>query len=106
VPRKPNEHHHPVPSATNLPSPPKDDHDARMRHYLMSMGIRTVCFVLAYFLHDWARWVCIGLAIVLPYVAVVLANATNRRRIDVLGSVTPPDRQPKQIRHHEDPPAA
>lgn len=74
------------------------------------MGIRTVCFVLAFVLDGVLRWTCVGLAVVLPYIAVVAANATNRRRIDVLGSVTPPDRQPKRLeRHHDernDPPAA
>ncbi len=95
-----------VPSATNLPSPPKDDHDTRMRHYLISMSIRTVCFVLAFVLHGYLRWACVGLAIVLPYIAVVAANATNRRRIDVLGSVTPGDRAKRIEQHKKQPPAA
>lgn len=82
-----------VPSATNLPAPPKDDRDARMRNYTISMGIRTVCFILAVVLHGWMRWTCVALACVLPYIAVVLANAVQRRRIDVLGSVLPADHQ-------------
>lgn len=80
-----------VPSATNLPSAPKDDRDNRMRNYLISMGIRTLCFVLAVLLTGWARWVCVAGAVLLPYFAVVLANATNQRRIDVLGTVRPSD---------------
>lgn len=67
-----------------------------MRNYLVSMTIRTICFVLAFVLHGWLRWTCVGLAVVLPYIAVVAANATNQRRIDVLGSVSP-NRPPKQL---------
>ncbi len=94
-----NERH--IPSATNVPSRPKDDHDARVRHYLISMSIRTVCFVLAFVFHGYLRWICVGLAVVLPYIAVVAANATNQRRIDVLGSVRP-DHRVKQIDKRKD----
>lgn len=79
-----------------LPASPKDDHSARVRNYLISMGIRTLCFILAVVFTGPLRWICVALAVVLPYVAVVAANATNKRRIDVLGSVTPQD-TPKQI---------
>jgi hypothetical protein len=45
------------------------------------MGIRTFCFLAAVFIDSWIRWpLAIG-AIVLPYVAVVMANASQRRRI-------------------------
>lgn len=83
-----------IPSATNLPAPVKDDRDSRTRHYLISMGIRTVCFVLAVLLWVPVRWlsvICMLAAVVLPYFAVVFANATNKRRIDILGSVRPSD---------------
>lgn len=79
-----------VPSATNLPAPPKDDHDARVRGYLVSMGIRTVCFVLAVVFTGWIRWVCVALACVLPYIAVVAANAVQQRRVAAVGSTAPP----------------
>ncbi len=49
----------------------------RTRRYLISMGIRTVCLVLAIFvLHGALRWVAVGAAVVLPWIAVVFANAT------------------------------
>lgn len=52
------------------------DIDARQRRYLISMGIRTVCFVLAIVSRDhWFMWVFIAASFVLPYVAVVMANA-------------------------------
>ena len=90
-----------VASATNLPASAKGDQSARMRKYLFSMMIRTLCFVLAVVLTGPARWVCVVLAVVLPYVAVVVANATNSRRIDVLGSVRPEEQVPQlQPGHH------
>ncbi|WP_289232882.1 DUF3099 domain-containing protein [Barrientosiimonas endolithica] len=82
-----------VPSATSLPANPRDDHDNRVRNYLISMGIRTACFVGAFVFTGVLRWVCVALAVVLPYVAVIFANAAQQRRIDVLGSVRPDRRQ-------------
>jgi hypothetical protein len=51
-----------------------DDVAARQRRYLVSMAIRTVCFVAAIVVPGWARWVLLAGALVLPYVAVVFAN--------------------------------
>lgn len=48
---------------------------ARQRRYLMSMAIRTVCFVGAVAVGPgWLRWVLVAGAVLLPYVAVVFAN--------------------------------
>ena len=47
----------------------------RTRRYLISMGIRTACVILAIFVPGWPRWVFITGAVVLPYLAVVIANA-------------------------------
>ncbi len=47
----------------------------RTRRYLISMGIRTACVILAIFVPGWARWVFIVGAVALPYLAVVIANA-------------------------------
>ena len=52
----------------------------RMRKYLISMSIRTVCFVLAVVFHGPLRWVFAVAAILLPYVAVVIANAAPRKQ--------------------------
>jgi hypothetical protein len=56
--------------------------DIRRREvrYLMSMGIRTLCFVGAFFTGGVLRWVLVAGAVFLPYVAVVVANAADRRR--------------------------
>src|SRR5262245_31683666 len=57
-----------------------DDISARQRRYVISMGIRTVCFIAAVAVGPgWLRWVLIVGAIFLPYVAVVMANAANGR---------------------------
>ncbi|MET0739998.1 MAG: DUF3099 domain-containing protein [Candidatus Nanopelagicales bacterium] len=52
------------------------DVNQRTKRYLISMGIRTVCFVLAVLVFTgWLRWLFMVLAIVLPYISVVFANA-------------------------------
>lgn len=51
-----------------------DDLGLRMRRYLISMSVRTVCFVLAVVFDGWLRWVFVAFAVFLPYVAVVVAN--------------------------------
>ena len=53
-----------------------DDIAGRQRRYLVAMGFRTVCFIAAIFVTiTWARVLLIGGALLLPYVAVVMANA-------------------------------
>ena len=48
--------------------------------YVISMAIRTVCFVAAVLVGDgWLRWVLIVAALLLPYVAVVMANAASSK---------------------------
>jgi hypothetical protein len=46
----------------------------RERRYIISMGFRTVCFVLALAIHGPMRFVLIVAALVVPYFAVVFAN--------------------------------
>jgi Protein of unknown function (DUF3099) len=75
-----------------------------MRRYLVSMSIRTLCFVLAIFLSGPARWTCVLLACVLPYVAVVMANAARVRRVGTITSVTPPPMRPQAALPHRDDP--
>ncbi|MSO27168.1 MAG: DUF3099 domain-containing protein [Candidatus Nanopelagicales bacterium] len=47
----------------------------RTRKYLISMGIRTACVLAAIVVPGWPRWLFIAGAVVLPYLAVVVANA-------------------------------
>ncbi|MDO7869608.1 DUF3099 domain-containing protein [Nocardioides jiangxiensis] len=65
---------------TSAPISPADEMKGRMRRYLIAMTIRTVCFILAVvFRESWVMWVFLVGAVFLPYVAVVMANAVNRR---------------------------
>ena len=53
-----------------------EDLRGRQRRYIISMSIRTVCFVLAIvFRESPVTWFFIAGAVILPYVAVVVANA-------------------------------
>lgn len=56
----------------------REDIRLRQRRYVISMGIRTGCFVLAVVsIGHWFMWVFIAASLLLPYVAVVLANAAS-----------------------------
>lgn len=50
------------------------ERDSRVRKYTISMTVRMICFILAFFFDGWLRWVFIAGAVVLPYIAVVVAN--------------------------------
>ncbi|WP_230684727.1 DUF3099 domain-containing protein [Cellulomonas sp. JZ18] len=71
---------------TSAPEPLADDLARRQRRYLWQMGIRVVCFLAAGLL--WAHVpvvvpiVLMAAAVVLPYVAVLLANAGRERRVE------------------------
>jgi hypothetical protein len=73
----------PVHSITSTQGPLGADIDRRARRYLAQMALRTVCFLGA--VATWNRvptWLSVTLlvgAVVLPYVAVVLANAGRER---------------------------
>jgi hypothetical protein len=60
----------------------RESRSAEIRHrqsrYLFSMAIRTACFVGAVVASGALRWVLVAAAFILPYVAVVMANASER----------------------------
>ena len=61
---------------TSAARPRSEDIRGRERRYIMSMAVRTGCFLLAILFRDhWVVWVFIAGAVFLPYVAVVIANA-------------------------------
>ncbi len=66
-----------------------DEQGARMRRYLVVMGFRGICFVLAIITTGWVRWAFVVGAVVLPYIAVVLANAVGPRFGDTVAPVRP-----------------
>src|SRR3954470_5038394 len=69
---------------TTAASNRSDDIAARQKRYLISMTLRSLCFVgaiIAALAHvGWLWPILIAGALVLPYVAVVMANATMTRR--------------------------
>ncbi len=62
-------------SITALAVSPEVERKKRMIRYLIAMSIRVVCIIAALFLQGWLMWVAFAGAILLPYFAVVLANA-------------------------------
>jgi hypothetical protein len=65
---------------TTAPTSRADDISRRQRRYVISMAVRTLCFVGAVAVGPgWLRWVLVAGAVFLPYVAVVLANVSTSR---------------------------
>jgi hypothetical protein len=83
---------------TTAPRSRADEQAARQRRYLISMGIRTLCFVGAVVADGVLRWVLVAGAVLLPYLAVVFANTEGRRDdgflLDDPGAPTPPPELP------------
>lgn len=50
------------------------ERDGRVRKYTITMTVRVICFILAFFASGWLRWAFLIGAVFLPYVAVVIAN--------------------------------
>jgi len=66
---------------TDAPDPASKDATSRTRQYLVMMGIRVVCILVAFFIPGWPKWLVIAGAVVLPGVAVLLANQPNQKRL-------------------------
>lgn len=68
---------HLVPAVTSLPQSPQAEADHRVRRYALTMTIRIACFALMMIVqpYGWYTWVFAAAAAVLPYIAVVFANA-------------------------------
>jgi O-antigen/teichoic acid export membrane protein len=70
---------------TTAPSSAGADIASRQRRYLIAMGVRTLCFLVVAFLAithagpGWLAWIFVAGALVLPYVAVVMANASETK---------------------------
>jgi hypothetical protein len=65
---------------TTASSSASEDIARRQRRYVFSMSLRTLCFVGAILVGPgWLRWVLVAGALLLPYVAVVMANAASTR---------------------------
>ncbi|MCK9793827.1 DUF3099 domain-containing protein [Isoptericola sp. 4D.3] len=78
--RRAADHGTEVPSITSAPESLEEDQARRTRRYLIQMGIRVVCFLGAIAVGDtWVRWALVVAAVVLPYSAVLFANAGRDR---------------------------
>jgi Protein of unknown function (DUF3099) len=68
-----------APAVTSLPQSPQDEASGRVRRYALTMAIRGVCFLLTVLVtpYGWYTWVFACGAVVLPYIAVVFANAVS-----------------------------
>jgi Protein of unknown function (DUF3099) len=67
----------PIQSATSLPPSPDQERRGRMIKYTLAMSLRFVCFFVALamsFPPTWWTLIPIAGAVILPYIAVVLAN--------------------------------
>jgi hypothetical protein len=72
--------HPEVARITSAPQSPQAEMAHRQKRYIISMTIRTICFVAAIVVGaGWFRWVLVAAAFVLPYVAVVMANSASPR---------------------------
>lgn len=75
---------------TSAPTTLSTDVATRTRRYLVQMSIRVVCFLGAVVVDHWTRWLLLAAAVVLPYIAVVLANAGRERGGDPGTFLAPP----------------
>jgi hypothetical protein len=69
----------PVPLITDARSAASAEQDSRVKRYALTMGFRTACFVAMIFVEGPLRWVLFAGAVLLPYVAVIVANQANQR---------------------------
>lgn len=79
----------PVPSITSAPEPLAVDQARRTRSYFIQMSIRVVCIIGAVVVDGWVRWALVAAAVVLPYSAVLIANAGRDRTEHDTSPVTP-----------------
>jgi hypothetical protein len=73
-----------------------DDVHSREVRYLVSMGIRTVCFLLAIVVPYWPLRIVFFIgALVLPYLSVVFANAGREHAETLTANTLAPTERPK-----------
>ncbi|WP_240630314.1 DUF3099 domain-containing protein [Specibacter cremeus] len=81
-------------SITGAPAAHSDEIHDRMVKYAVTMGIRMVCIGLIFVFDGWYRLIPVVGAVVLPWVAVVIANAgsdTSKIDTSALLEVAPMD---------------
>jgi hypothetical protein len=66
---------------TDARTPASEEMHSRVVRYTLTMAFRTACFISMVFVPSPGRWVLFACALVLPYVAVIMANQANQRSI-------------------------
>ncbi len=59
-----------------------EDIKGRQTRYLMSMAVRTACFLGAIVASGWLRGILFAGALILPYLAVVIANGGREPAVE------------------------
>jgi len=54
---------------------------SREKYYVITMAFRMACFISMFFVHGWVRWVVLGGAVFLPFIAVLFANQANTKEV-------------------------
>jgi hypothetical protein len=71
---------------TTAAQSPRDEQRGRQRRYLITMGVRVICFVLAIVLVGlglrWEAGIAVAASLILPWVAVIAANAGPRLKVE------------------------
>lgn len=80
--QNPQPHHAPPPAGhpqriTDADESRSADMRSRTIKYTVSMSVRLACFIAAFFVHGWLQVVMLVLAVILPYFAVIVANASG-----------------------------
>ena len=91
-------HHRPdAQSVTTVAESRTEDQARRLKHYLVTMSIRTACFVLLVVIDEWYRWIFAAGAVFLPFFAVVAAYAVKPRVVGRVRPVLPTTDDTRQI---------
>lgn len=64
---------------TNARESASDDLSRRQKQYFIAMAFRVACFVAMVFVPGAGRWVLLGIAVIIPTIAVSFANQADRR---------------------------
>lgn len=70
-----------VHSITDAASAHSEDMHQRMVKYALAMGIRMVCLILIFVVDGWFKLVMVAGAVFLPWIAVVIANGSDKAEI-------------------------
>ncbi|MFF2318677.1 DUF3099 domain-containing protein [Arthrobacter sp. NPDC058097] len=83
--------HPEVISITDAAAAHSEDMRERMVKYALAMGIRMVCLILIFVVDGWFKLVAVAGAVFLPWIAVVIANGSDKAEIhsDALLDYTP-----------------